>query len=404
MSKMFEIEISRPGGIGSATVMLPATPWELCDALDMARITDKRDIYTVEMLNCELPYLQNYIHESANLYELNRLAQRLSELDDWQLHCFEGMVKMDAEKGATAIPVERLINFTHSMTDCQIAYEAHDDASLGRFYVENGFPVIPENLPEILYDILDYESIGRKARMNEGGVFTSKGYVVQNGEIAQTYRGGGAVPLEKPAHTIMLEVCRGYFNDPAYDNDQSEFPLLPADDGILDRAIAQVDAASIEECSLRAVDCIVPKLTELISDSLYAADGDCYGAVNELARQLKNLSDSGRLVTYKAMMEAAPQDITLEEAIDLAGQTESFALLRGLDDASGYAERELRRMMAQEHDTGLERFVNLYGYGLFLMEKDQIAETAYGLLEPLDCRTVEQCLGRDTPVQGMEMK
>lgn len=403
MSRMFEIEIGRPGNPGAASLTLPAAPWGLRDALDIARITDKRDIYTVETLSCRLPYLVKFIPESANLYELNHLAQRFSELDDWQLDCFEGMVKMGAEKGAASIPVERLINFTHSLENCQIAFDVSNDKELGKFYVDNDFPVIPEGLPEVMYDMLDYESIGRKMRMGEGGVFTGKGYVVHSGSIAEVYHSGDAVPREKPDYAVLLRVTKGFFNDPEYDNDLTVFLKLPAKDGDLDRAVEAVGAVSPEECAFAAEDCIVPILTELISDTLYATEGDGYGAVDELAVQLQTLEQCGELATCKAMLAAAPDDLTLDEALDLSSQTGNFALLREADDPADYA-----RVALEQCDIPLREELiagaNLHRYGQKLMERDMAVPTLYGFLSPLDGQTVEQCLGRPAHTQGMEMK
>ena len=53
-------------------------------------------------------------------------------------------------------------------------------------------------------------------------------------------------------------------------------------------------------------------------------------------------------------------------------------------------------------DKGLEKYFDLPGYGRFIMEKNGIAETAYGLLEPQNGQTVEQCL--DRPDRNMEMR
>ena len=407
MSKPFEAYIFRPNNLDyvpGVTINLPSAPFALLDALEKAGIANERDIYHVEVTDGWPDCLPRFIPESANLYELNHLAQRLSAMSERELNCFEGMVMMDSIKTEYApISVERLINMTHSTDDCQIIYEAHNDKSLGRFYVENDFPVIPENIPEALYELLDYEAIGRKERMAEGGVFTEKGYVVHGGEMAQVYKSGDAVPLKKSGSTIMLEVCRGYFNDPAYDGSLSEFPLLPTDDGILDRTAAQVEAASIEECSIRAADCIVPRLTELISDSLYASEGDCYGAVNELALQLQKLERSGQLYTYKAMVEAAPQDITLEEAIDLAGQVGWFSVIKDAASPAAYAKDTLSKYYIELQDE-LFSCANLDRYGKRLVEENGIALTGYGALRSMDGRTVDQCQNRESPMKGMEMK
>jgi hypothetical protein len=124
--------------------------------------------------------------------------------------------------------------------------------------------------------------------------------------------------------------------------------------------------------------------------------------MNELARQLQQLNNTGDIPTYKAMLEAAPKDISLEEALDLAYQTESFSLLREVSSPADYAAKEIHRLMSYENDVGLEKYFDLPGYGRHIIEKNGIAETSYGLLEPQDGQTVEQCLGR--PDQSMEMR
>jgi hypothetical protein len=118
LNKIFEVEISRPGSLGAETaaaLALPATPYEILDALDRARVTDSRVIYSSEILSCELDYLPQFISPSVNLYELNHLAERLSGLSEWELDCFEGMVMMDTIRTQYApIAIDRLINMTHS--------------------------------------------------------------------------------------------------------------------------------------------------------------------------------------------------------------------------------------------------------------------------------------------------
>ena len=207
-----EVEIRRPGPLGantSATLALPAAPYEILDALDRTRVTDERVIYSTEILSCELDYLPQFLSPSSNLYELNHLCNRLTSLSDWELDCFEGMVMMDAvQKSYEPIPVDRLINMTASMEHCQIAYEAHDDESLGKFYAENGFVPQLDSVPDNIYAWLDFEKIGKEMREGEGGVFTPHGYVVQNGIIARLYQSGEAVPSEKPDYTVLLRVTK----------------------------------------------------------------------------------------------------------------------------------------------------------------------------------------------------
>lgn len=407
MSQVFQVKISRPGLFGAntaATLTLPATTHEILDVLDKARVTDERIIYSVEILHSELEYLPQLISPSVNLYELNYLAQRLSDLKEWGMDCFEGMVMMDAIKNKYAhIAVERLLNMTYSTESCMVAYNVFDDGALGKFYDENDF--IPElaTLPVNMFKWLDYSKIGKEMREGEGGVFTNIGYVVSSGEIEKVYQSGEAIPQGRPDYTVVVKVTKGHFDDPEYDNDRIVFLKLPGGDDELSQVVGEVEAATPEECNFSAVSCIVPQLTEKISDELGATEGDCYGLVNELARHLKKLDGEGGIPTYKAMLETAPEDITLEEALDLCREIESFTLMREMSSSSDYAAKEIQRLKFFESDEGLEKYIDLHGYGCFLMVKNGVFETAYGLLVSCDGRTVEQCLNR-TPEQRMKLE
>ena len=149
---------------------------------------------------------------------------------------------------------------------------------------------------------------------------------------------------------------------------------------------------------------MAPSLTEKISDVLYASEGDCYGLVNELAEQLRQIETENWLLTYKAMLAEAPGDLSLEEALDLAFMTEEFELLTDTASPAEYAKVEIQRMLSLAGDNGLSLFCNLDNYGRYLLEQRATAETEYGLLEPQNGMTVDQCLNRPGQSLGMEMK
>ncbi|MCI2047346.1 MAG: antirestriction protein ArdA [Faecalibacterium sp.] len=404
--KIFTVELSRwnPSGANpSAEIALPATPYELADALEKAKITGDT-VYSAEILSCKLDYLPQFIAPDANLHELNHLAQRLSSLSAWELDCFEGMVMMDAVQTQYApIPVERLINMTYSTAHCQIAYEAHDDQSLGKFYADNDFVPALEKVSDEVYEYLDFAKIGREMREGEGGVFTPHGYVVQNGEIAAEYHSGDASTLEKTDYAVLLRITKGHFNDPAYDNDTAVFLKLPAGDAALLQAVDAVGAASPEECPFSSEDCMAPILTEKISDALYASEGDCYGLVNELAEQLRRIHDKHNILSYKAMLGEAPGDISLEEALDLSLVSEDFSVIREAANPADYARFVLSKYCI-EQESELFASADLDGYGSKLIQEKGISLTEYGVLWSLTGRTVEQYLDQPSQSLGMEMK
>ena len=126
---------------------------------------------------CGRDYLAEHLPEDMKLTELNLLAYA----------SFEGLVHMDLDKGMEELPLNRLIDLANSVDCCHVVAEAGNDEQLGHFYVDNDFPILPAGLPEEVYELLDYGAIGRKARMEEGGVFTSGGYVVQHRDLDVSY-------------------------------------------------------------------------------------------------------------------------------------------------------------------------------------------------------------------------
>ncbi|MPM57336.1 hypothetical protein SDC9_104158 [bioreactor metagenome] len=147
-------------------------------------------------------------------------------------------------------------------------------------------------------------------------------------------------------------------------------------------------------------DCAAPQICELISNELEECDGDIT-VVAAFAEQLHKLELEGRLPVYKAMLEAAPKDLTLDEAVDLAGQAVDFRLQREIPSPLEYAQAEILK-----HDIPLKDELigsrDLYNYGQKLMDAQGAVGTEYGILLSEDGMTVEQCLGR--PDQHMEMR
>lgn len=164
-----------------------------------------------------------------------------------------------------------------------------------------------------------------------------------------------------------------------------------------------VDATYTEECVFIIYDCMIPSLTEIITDSLYESDGDSYGLVNELAQQLKSLNDQGSILTYKAMIEATPKDITLEDAFDLSRQVELFSVTREVSTPAEYGRSVLSKYSI-ECEQELLSSIDLYEYGKKLMEERGVSLTEYGVIWSQTGQTLDQLLDNHDKHIDMEMK
>ena len=173
------------------TFSVYVSPLEMDSSL--GRLTDlpieqeKLNRLLLELNTGQPLYLAGHLPEDMKLTELNLLACKLADLSPQQGTAFEGLVRMDLDKGMEELPLNRLIDLANSVDCCHVVAEAGNDEQLGHFYVDNDFPVLPAGLPEEVYELLDYGAIGRKARMEEGGVFTSGGYVVQHRDLDVSY-------------------------------------------------------------------------------------------------------------------------------------------------------------------------------------------------------------------------
>ena len=104
--KVFAMYLAKEGNPNSdayAKLDLPASPWELWDALEKVRLqTDDilymeiEDYFAFEYLSPHLDGLE------ISLNELNDLAARLATLDEVQGIAFEGLFSMEVQKKVNA--------------------------------------------------------------------------------------------------------------------------------------------------------------------------------------------------------------------------------------------------------------------------------------------------------------
>jgi hypothetical protein len=99
---------------------------------------------------------------------------------------------------------------------------------------------------------------------------------------------------------------------------------------------------------------------------------------------------------------SAPEDISLEEVLDLAYQTDEFRLLRETATPADYAKAELAKCTIPLKEELFASDAALCYYGEKLMEHDKASSTEYGILVARGGQTVEQCLNRPEP--QMEMR
>jgi len=197
LAKVFSVFTYREAtedGVIPEYLDLPATPYEQMDMLDKLHLEESDapkfmlgDLYS-------FGFLSKHLDGKYDLPELNALAEKLSELDERQTTALAGLVQMDEAKQGGPIGLPRLIDLAYSTECCHVVGEALNDAQLGRFCAENGFLPELDNLPDEVFDLLDFERIGREFRREQGGVLVERtadhpgGYVERHSDLVQAYK------------------------------------------------------------------------------------------------------------------------------------------------------------------------------------------------------------------------
>ena len=133
--------------------------------------------------------LYRLLGEYESIDELNYLAAMLADLDVRELEIFEAAL----EYGEYASCVEQLINLAQNL-DCYDLYtDVMNNEDLGIYYIEQ---LETLSIPEQLEHYIDYEAYGRDIAINEGGVFTKNGYIVNNGDTFTEHYKGWHIPDE----------------------------------------------------------------------------------------------------------------------------------------------------------------------------------------------------------------
>ena len=146
--KIFGVYLAKdgiPNNEAYAKLELPASPWEVWDAMEKVRLNEGEQLYMEIEDYDAFEYLSPHLDGlDISLNELNDLAALLSALDEVQEAAFEGLFSIEVQRKVNAnggvITLQDLRDLAVSAkTDCYHVVEAADDAQLGRFYAENEF-------------------------------------------------------------------------------------------------------------------------------------------------------------------------------------------------------------------------------------------------------------------------
>ena len=380
--KVFAVYLAKEGAPNSAAyakLELPASPWELWDAMEKVRLqTDDilymeiEDYYDFEYLSPHLDGLD------ISLNELNDLAAQLAALDEVQGIAFEGMFSIEVQRKVNAnggvITLQDLRDLAVSAkTDCYHVVDAADDAQLGRFYAENEFIPELDGISNEVFEMLDFAGIGRMMRCSENGVFVGSLYVLRDAELTTAPPVQKTLP-EKPGYLFRLTLGL----HPDIGDARTVTLDLPAAEAELLDAQEQLGVEGWEGVMVIDYDGIIPYAADFTDLPMELDE------FNVLAAAVRDMpSPEKQLPKLKALLEQFEvQDI--ETAMLLTEHLADYILTPGISSPQEAALDQLCFIMNREEAVRLIPYVNLFNYGETVIHADNAALTSYGLLHRAD--------------------
>ena len=344
MDKVFTASLCNPDKDVYVILDVPAEPWAVLDARERLRLApDTRVEWEIEDYG-EFPDLFPALSEGDDFPALNALAERLAGLSEQQRTAFEGLVKLHDGK---PMEPDDLIALTEQAGHCHVVPEATDDASLGRFRAANGSIPDVKDVPDKVFELLDFQLLGRRIRHTEGGIFTRQGYVAPDKSWKPTQDAEPRTAPEAPDGIFHLELRLG--------EERAEL-TLPAGQKLVE-VRDQMEAVGLSNCAVTAFHSRVPQIPAAW------ATPERLDTLNCLAIRLTVLEDREplKLVKYKAVLEVSPPS-SLEEAMALTERMDAYSLDRSAVSPEDVARGELRSAVGEEQAALLCRYLNLYGY------------------------------------------
>ena len=395
--KIFEVYLAKedvPNNEAYAKLDLPASPWELWDAMEKVRLNEGEQLYMeiedYEAFGYLAPYLDGL---DISLIELNDLAALLSPLDEVQEAAFEGLFSMEVQRKVNAnggvITLQDLRDLAVSArTDCYHVVDAADDAQLGRFYAENDFVPELDGVSNEVFEMLDFAGIGRMMRCSENGVFVNSLYVLRDGELTTAPPVQKAMP-GKPGYLFRLTLGL----HPDIGDVRTVTLDLPAAEAELLDAQEQLGVEGWEGVTVIDYDGIIPYAADFTDLPMELEE---FNAFTKAARDIPR----SELSKLKALLEQFEvQDI--ETALFLTEHLADYILTPEISSPQEAALDQLCFIMDREEAVRLIPYVNLYTYGCDIIKEDNAVLSPYGLLRRADYQPM---LSPMQETQKMEMK
>ena len=368
----------------------PVGQYEMMDAFEQIHTKSPGDVYwQVDEFYC-FDYLAPHLDESMSIFEFNSLTEQLSKLDERQETALEGLLQMQVDKhmqeSSGIITVPELMMLASNVDRCHVLADVHTNEDLGKFYADNDFLPELNDLPDSVYNLLDYAKIGKQMREDESGVFTPHGYVVRTEELQP-------LPDYEPQRDINYMIRLTLMN---HENEQKTAVLdLPATEQRLLEVQEELDAPEWYDAQFTGCDAIVPQLNTMLTDV------EDLPRINELAQSLQELKTSGQLTKFKAVV-GATQCETLEDVFDRIEKLPQYCFETKIRDSDALVRDELEFVLGGKDADLIYKHLNREAYAEDVLKQYGAEITPYGMVNREDFGPLHEPIPEQQQEQAQE--
>ena len=251
---------------------------------------------------------------------------------------------------------------------CHVLADVHTDTELGKFCADNDFLPELNDLPDSVYDLLDYAKIGKQMREDESGVFTPHGYVVRTEELQP-------LPDYEPQRDINYMIRLTLMN---HENEQKTAVLaLPATEERMQEVQKELDAPEWFDAQFTGCDAIAPQLNTMLTDV------EDLPRINELAKSLQELKANGQLTKIKAVVSAT-QCETLDDVFDRLEKLSQYCFETKICDKDALVRDELDFVLGGRDADLIYKHLNREAYAEDVLKQYGAEITPYGMVNRED--------------------
>ena len=368
----------------SIALSLPATDYQIEDALHKIRVYDEHQRYDVSVAHCELlPDIVGARLDSTTAYEMNYLAHRLANIAENEderavMNAVKRQVIPEDTEGEI-LSVRDIINMTFGLNDVSVVSYIKSDADLGQFVIENEMEDYILELPDSVIDKLDKEVVGATFRKKEGGVITDGMYVMASEFELPDFYDENEMPWQIAKSEFVFKLITT--NAPWETTDDLEgrifelnLPMSDEEAKIIAKSMGIEDISKAEYITMEST---IP----LISD-LNFSDMQGFHSLNDVARLYAEMSFADK-AKFKAAVDIESEHSSTPKAdrlLEIATHLDEYEMDSTVSTHKDFMLKYLSMHMDSQMDLDMFEDMDAYRPARNIMHELGSYFSEYGLI------------------------